>query len=379
MESPAIRGFPAHFSKIPIARGPLRPKSPAAMKNRHAPVPETGKPPPETTGWKEIVRKYQRPSKREGAWQLANTVLPYLLLWVAMFHALRVSWWLVIPLAVLAGAFLIRIFVIFHDCTHGSFFKSKRANEVTGFLTGVLALTPFHQWRMEHTVHHSAAGDLDRRGIGDVWTLTVQEYLESSRWRRISYRFFRNPFVLFGVAPLMLFLVINRIPVKEANQSVRRWLMVSNLAILDMAVGLAAIFGTANFLIIQLVVTTVASVAGVWLFYVQHQYEDVYWERKPAWDFAQAALAGSSFYKLPKILQWFSGNIGYHHIHHLSPRIPNYRLARAHASEPMFQQVEPLTLRKSIKSISFRLWDEENRQLTGYRALKGKPRQPCAK
>jgi omega-6 fatty acid desaturase (delta-12 desaturase) len=345
------------------------------MNDRHAPVPEIGKTPPETTGWKDIVRKYQLPSKRKSAWQLGNTLIPYALLWVAMHFALAVSWWLVVPLAILAGAFLIRTFVIFHDCTHGSFFKSKRANEIAGFVTGVLTLTPFHQWRMEHTVHHSAAGDLDRRGIGDVWTLTVQEYLESSRWRRVSYRIFRNPVVLFGIAPLLLFLVVNRIPVKEANRSVRNWLMVTNLTVLAMAVALSMVFGVANYLFIQLIIISVASIAGVWLFYVQHQYEDVYWERKPEWDFAQAALAGSSFYKLPKILQWFSGNIGFHHIHHLSPRIPNYQLARAHESEPMFQQVEPLTLRKSFKSVSFRLWDEENRQLTGYRALKGRRRK----
>jgi omega-6 fatty acid desaturase (delta-12 desaturase) len=349
------------------------------MEHRHESGPVDGVTPPETTGWKEIVRKYQQPSKRKSAWQLVNTLIPYALLWVGMFFALKVSWWLVVPQAVLAGAFLIRTFVIFHDCTHGSFFKSKRANEITGFLTGVLAITPFHQWRMEHTVHHSAAGDLDRRGIGDVWTLTVQEYLESSRWKRISYRFFRNPIVLFGIAPLMLFLVINRIPVKEANKTVRRWLHVTNFTLLAMAIGLCAVFGVWNYLLIQLIVTTVASVAGVWLFYVQHQFEDVYWERKPEWDFAQAALAGSSFYKLPKILQWFSGNIGFHHIHHLSPRIPNYQLERAHESEPMFQQVEPLTVRASFKSLKYRLWDENNRQLTGYRVLKGRRREPCGK
>jgi omega-6 fatty acid desaturase (delta-12 desaturase) len=191
----------------------------------------------------------------------------------------------------------------------------------------------------------------------------------------VSYRIFRNPVVLFGIAPLLLFLVVNRIPVKEANRSVRNWLMVTNLTVLAMAVSLSMVFGLANYLLIQLIIISVASIAGVWLFYVQHQYEDVYWERKPEWDFAQAALAGSSFYKLPKILQWFSGNIGFHHIHHLSPRIPNYQLARAHESEPMFQQVEPLTLRKSLKSVSFRLWDEENRQLTGYRALKDRRRK----
>lgn len=346
------------------------------MERRHDSEPSQGCPPPETTGWKEIVRKYQGPSAGRSVWQLANTLIPYALLWVLMFFALRVSWWLVVPLAILAGAFLIRTFVIFHDCTHGSFFKSKRANEVTGFLTGLLAITSFHQWRFEHSVHHSAAGDLDRRGIGDVWTLTVQEYLASSRWRRFCYRVFRNPVVLFGIAPLLLFLVVNRIPVKEAKRSVRRWVWITNLAILLMAAGLSSFYGLVNYLIIQGIAIAVASIAGVWLFYVQHQFEDVYWERRPDWDFAQAALAGSSFYRLPKLLQWFSGNIGYHHIHHLSPRIPNYQLELAHSTEPMFQQVRPLTVRASIKSLGFRLWDEENRRLTGYEVLKGRPRQP---
>jgi omega-6 fatty acid desaturase (delta-12 desaturase) len=370
----------ASFLKIPIARCHSGLNVPPAMEEGHQSGPlESCKNPPVTTGWKEIVRKYQQPSKRMSSWQLVNTLIPYALLWVAMFHAVKISWWLVVPLAVLAGAFLIRIFVIFHDCTHGSFFKSKRANEITGFLTGLLAITPFHQWRMEHTVHHSAAGDLDRRGIGDVWTLTVQEYLESSRWKRLSYRFFRNPVILFGFAPLTLFLVVNRIPVKEANTSVRRWVHITNLCIVAMAVGLSLVFGTMNYLLMQLMVTSVASIAGVWLFYVQHQFEDVSWERKEDWDFAQAALSGSSFYKLPKVLQWFSGNIGYHHIHHLSPRIPNYRLERAHESEPMFQQVEPLTVRGSIKSLNFRLWDEENRQLTGYKVLKDKRREKAAR
>ncbi|TAE78155.1 MAG: fatty acid desaturase [Verrucomicrobia bacterium] len=346
------------------------------MERRHEPKPSQGCTPPQTTGWKDIVRKYQNSSAARSAWQLGNTLVPYALLWVLMFHALRVSWWLVVPLAILAGAFLIRTFVIFHDCTHGSFFKSKRANEVTGFVAGLLTITPFHQWRFEHSVHHSAAGDLDRRGIGDVWTLTVQEYLAASRWRRFSYRVFRNPIVLFGIAPLLLFLVVNRIPVKEANSTVRRWVWITNLALLLMAGGLASVYGLANYLAIQGIAIAVASIAGVWLFYVQHQFEDVYWERRPDWDFAQAALAGSSFYRLPKVLQWFSGNIGYHHIHHLSPRIPNYRLAQAHAAEPMFQQVRPLTLRASVKSLGFRLWDEENRRLTGYAVLKGRARCP---
>ncbi|MCW1925830.1 fatty acid desaturase [Luteolibacter arcticus] len=308
-------------------------------------------------------------------WQLSNTLIPYAALWVLMYFSLAISYWLVVPLAILAGAFLIRTFVIFHDCTHGSFFKSKRANEVVGIITGLLVFTPFHQWRFEHTIHHSSAGDLDRRGIGDVWTLTVQEYLESSRWRRFTYRLSRNPIILFGIAPLLLFLLLHRVPVKKADRQVRLGVHLTNLTLLLMAVAGSWAFGILPYLVIQFTAILVASVAGVWLFYVQHQFEDVYWERRPDWDFAKAALEGSSFYKLPKILQWFSGNIGFHHIHHLSPRIPNYELERAHNAEPMFQNVKPLTIRSSLKSLKFRLWDESAGKLTGYQALNRRRRE----
>ncbi len=313
---------------------------------------------------------YQRPSRHRAIRQLANTLIPYALLWVLMYFSVNISYWLVVPLALLAGAFLIRTFVIFHDCTHGSFFKSKRANEITGFLTGLLVFTPFHQWRWEHTLHHSSAGDLDRRGMGDVWTLTVDEYLKASRWQRCRYRLTRNPLVLFSVAPMFHFLVLHRIPSKNADRRTKLWVHATTLAILLLAAALSSVFGITAYLVIQLTAITVASIAGVWLFYVQHQFEDVYWERRPDWDFAKAALEGSSFYKLPKILQWFSGNIGFHHIHHLSPRIPNYELERAHESEAMFREVEPLTMRKSLKSLRFRLWDESQKRLTGYEVLK---------
>lgn len=340
------------------------------MNYSHAPGIEAEEPAVESGAWKEIVQKYQEPSKWGSRWQIINTVGPYALLWVGMYFALAVSYWLVVPLAILAGAFLVRIFIIFHDCTHGSFFKARWANDAVGFLTGVLAFTPYHQWRWEHSIHHAAAGNLDRRGLGDVWTLTVQEYLASSKWKRFSYRLSRNPFVLFVLAPLVLFLILHRIPARNARRKDRLWTHATNFAIGLLAIGLYLIFGLKAYLIIQLTVLAVGSTAGVWLFYVQHQFEDVYWERKPEWDFTQAALQGSSFYKLPKILQWFSGNIGFHHIHHLSPRIPNYRLERAHNAEPLFQSVKPLSLRRSLKSFTFRLWDEGRRKLVGYKAAK---------
>lgn len=320
----------------------------------------------ETAEWREIVRKYQEPSPGKSAWQLANTLGPYALLWVAMYFALDVSYWLVLPLAVLAGAFLVRTFVLFHDCTHGSFFQSRRANDILGFCTGVLVFTPYHHWRWLHAAHHSTSGNLDRRGMGDVWTLTVREYREAPRWKQLAYRTVRNPFVLFVLAPLLLFVVWNRFPERDAKPRERRWVHVTNLALAAVAAGFSCLFGVTAYLIIQLAVLLVASMAGVWLFYVQHQFEDSHWERHEDWDFAQAALQGSSFYRLPRILQWFSGNIGFHHIHHLSPRIPNYHLERAHEAEPLFHAVKPLTLRGSLKSLGYRLWDEGQRKLVGY-------------
>ena len=275
-----------------------------------------------------------------------------------------------VPLAILAGGILIRVFIIFHDCGHGSFFKSRRANNFWGFITGMLTFTPFHHWRWEHSIHHATTGDLDRRGVGDVWTLTVKEYLDSSRWRRFSYRLVRNPVILFVIAPLFLFLVRERFPVAAANKREKRSVWMMNLALLCTAAVLISIFGFMPWLIIQVIAMAVAGSGGVWLFYVQHQFEDAYWERSEAWDYTTAAMQGSSFYKLPKILQWFSGNIGFHHIHHLSARIPNYNLERCHHSDPMFRDVKPLTLFASLKSITFRLWDEQNKRLISFRHLR---------
>jgi acyl-lipid omega-6 desaturase (Delta-12 desaturase) len=325
---------------------------------------------PTAAAWKEIVARFQEPSTGRAVWQLVNTLGPYSLLWYAMYRSLAVSYWIALPLAFLAAGFLVRIFIIFHDCGHGSFFKSRMANNITGFIAGVLTLTPYYHWRWEHAIHHGTSGDLDRRGAGDVWTLTVQEYLESSRWKRFAYRLARNPIVLFVIAPLFLFAIRQRFPSATAQKRERHSVYWMNLAILGMAGALSALFGIKAYLLIQLGVTTVAGAAGVWLFYVQHQFEGAYWERGDDWDYTAAALQGSSFYKLPRILQWFSGNIGFHHIHHLSPRIPNYNLQRCHDADPLFQQVRPMTLFLSLKSLPFRLWDEPRKKLVGYRHLR---------
>ena len=320
--------------------------------------------------WKAVIAEYQHPSFWRASWQIVNTLGSYAALWYLMYLSLSVSWWLTVPLAVLAAGFLIRTFIIFHDCGHGSFFKSARANDFWGFITGVLTFTPYYHWRWEHSLHHQTAGDLDRRGVGDIWTLTVEEYLNSSRWRKFTYRLVRNPFLLFVVAPFFMFTVMQRFPRPGAKPRERASVWIMNLAVLALALGLISIYGFFPWLIIQTTATGVSCSVGVWLFYVQHQFEDAYWERGQDWDYTAAAMEGSSFYKLPKVLQWFSGNIGFHHIHHLSPRIPNYNLERCHHSDPMFSEVQPMTFFSSLKALTFRLWDEKARKLISFRGLK---------
>ena len=324
----------------------------------------------EIARWKAIVAEYQKPNAWRANWQIVNTVGGYAVLWYLMYLSLSVSWWLTIPLAVLAGGFLIRVFIIFHDCGHGSFFKSRIANDVWGFITGLLTFTPYYHWRWEHNIHHATAGNLDRRGVGDVMTLTVKEYLESSRWKKFSYRLSRNPFILFVIAPLFIFLILQRFSSSKAKRREKISVWTMNIAVLGLAGCLIAILGFLPWLVCQFVAMAVAGSAGVWLFYVQHQYEDAYWERGEVWEYTNAAMKGSSYYKLPKVLQWFSGNIGYHHIHHLSPRIPNYNLERCHRSHTIFTEVATMTLLGSLKSLTFRLWDEKARKLIGFGQLK---------
>ena len=345
------------------------------MPMRNETTPSQAAPRTDTRAWKEVVADYQKASTGRALWQIVNTLGPYALLWYLMYLSREVSWWLTVPLAMLAGAFLVRVFIIFHDCGHGSFFKSRKANDVVGFLAGVLTFTPYYHWRWEHSIHHASAGDLDKRGTGDVWTMTVQEYLESSRGKRFAYQLARNPVVLFGLAPLYLFVIRQRFASAEANPRERLSVHWMNLAIVGMAAVLSWIYGLGPYLLIQLTAMAVAGGAGVWMFYVQHQFEGVYWERGDDWDYTAAALEGSSFYKLPKIFQWFSGNIGFHHIHHLSSRIPNYNLERCHRSHPMFQEVKPITLFSSLKSFTLRLWDEKGKKLVGYRHMRNVRRE----
>jgi omega-6 fatty acid desaturase (delta-12 desaturase) len=317
-----------------------------------------------------VLTRYQRPSTGRALWQILNTLVPYVLLWVLMYHVQEISLWAALPLAILAGTLLVRVFIFFHDCGHGSFFKSHWANALVGFISGVLTFTPYYHWRWQHGIHHGTSGHLDKRGVGDVWTMTVQEYLASSRWRRFSYRFIRNPFVLFVIAPLYVFLFRQRFASATASARERHSVWWMNLALLVVAAVMSWVFGFGHYLLLQTVAWMVAGATGIWLFYIQHQFEDAYWERGDRWDYTAAALKGSSYYKLPRLLQWLSGNIGFHHIHHLSPAIPNYNLERCHAADPIFQQVKPITLFASLKSLRFRLWDEAAKKLVGYRRMK---------
>ncbi len=285
-----------------------------------------------------------------------------------MYFALPISLWLAGGLAVVGGGFLVRVFIIFHDCGHGSFFGSKRANAITGFLTGLLTFTPYVLWKNEHAQHHATAGDLDQRGQGDVPTMTVNEYLDAPWWRRAAYRLVRNPFFLFGLGPLLVFFGVHRFTA-SSNRRDRQSVVWTNVALIALCAGMIFLFGFWQYVLLQVIVMAIAGSAGTWLFYVQHQFEGVHWERTAEWNFADAALKGSSFYRLPRILQWFSGNIGYHHIHHLSPRIPNYNLERCHDAETLFNEVPAVTLVGSMASLRFRLWDEETRRLVGYREL----------
>jgi acyl-lipid omega-6 desaturase (Delta-12 desaturase) len=315
---------------------------------------------------RDNAARFQIPSLRAALWQLANTFLPYFLLWFAMVRALAISYWLVLPLAVLAAGFLTRIFIIFHDCGHASFFQSRRANNVTGVVAGLLNLTPYRHWRWQHALHHGTAGDLDRRGTGDMWTLTVHEYLASSRRVRFAYRLVRNPIVLFVVAPLYTFVIHHRFASSAAPARERNSVWKTNAALLGVTVLMSMVIGFRAFVLIELTISAIAGAVGLWLFYVQHQFDGAYWARSAAWNFDAAALEGSSFYKLPRILQWFTGNIGFHHIHHLNPRIPNYKLERCHEADPYYRTIKPLTLLSSLRSLTFRLWDERLQAYVGF-------------
>jgi omega-6 fatty acid desaturase (delta-12 desaturase) len=318
------------------------------------------------------VAAYAGADQRKAVWQVVNTFVPYFALWALMIYTVKagVSYWITLALAVVAAGLLVRIFIFFHDCGHGSFFSSPRANTVLGYISGILTFTPYHSWRRAHARHHATSGNLDRRGVGDVWTMTVEEYQAAPRKTRIAYRLLRNPLFLFGLGPLGSFLVLQRFPQKGTKRRERASVHITNLAVLGIVVLASLTIGFWTYVSIQLPIIAIGGALGIWLFYVQHQYEGVYWARDEAWDPTKAALEGSSYYKLPRVLQWFTGNIGLHHIHHLRPRIPNYRLQQCYDQVPAMQAVPALTIGGSLKSLRMNLWDEKRQALVSFRSLR---------
>jgi omega-6 fatty acid desaturase (delta-12 desaturase) len=273
---------------------------------------------------------------------------------------------------VVAAALLIRIFILFHDCTHGSLLPSPRWNRNLGYLCGILTFTAFHDWRRSHAGHHITAGDLDRRGTGDIQTMTVEEYQAAPPLQKLNYRLYRHPLILLGVGPLYYFLLRNRYPSPGAKKNDFISVVVTNLALAAIIVTASLTIGFRTYLVIQLPVLMMAATLGVWLFYIQHQFQGVYWARHEDWDPWQVVMAGTSYYQLPKLLQWVTGNIGFHHVHHLRPGIPNYRLQECHEKTPELQAVKPLTLRNSLKSLQLNLYDERQRKLVSFRSLKNR-------
>lgn len=327
---------------------------------------------PDKAAWGALVAKYQTTNTWQSTWQVLNTFIPFGLIWYLMYLSLAYSYWLTLALTLPAAGLLVRIFIIQHDCGHGSFFNSRKVNDFLGSICGVLTLTPYYYWRKSHAIHHASAGSLEERGVGDIYTMTVREYLQQTWWGRLKYRLYRHPLILFILAPTFLFVVLYRFPLIGSKSWKRERASVhwTNLAIAGVIIGLSFIIGFKSFLLIQLPIVVLAATMGTWMFFIQHQFEDTYYTHGDDWDYTLAALQGSSYYQLPKVLQWFTGNIGFHHIHHLSPRIPNYRLQTCHEENPVFQQVVVLTLWTSLQSIFLSLWDEEQNKLVSFRNLK---------
>lgn len=319
---------------------------------------------------KKEIAPYEKANVKVSVRQLLNTIPPFFLLWFLAYQSLQVSVLLAVVIAIMAAGFLVRVFIIFHDCTHNSFFSSRKANDRLGTILGIMTLFPYEKWKRDHNIHHATSGNLDKRGTGDIWIMTVNEYLQASFWQKLSYRLYRNPFVMFVLGPLYLLLVSNRKNHKGAKRKERINTHVTTLAAVIIYALVIMLIGWQAFLIIQGTILFVAASLGIWLFYVQHQFEDAYFENKDEWDYVKAAIDGSSYYQLSKPLQWLTGNIGFHHVHHLSPRVPNYYLETVHETNPSLQRVTTITLRTSLKALRFRLYDENQKTFVSFRELK---------
>jgi acyl-lipid omega-6 desaturase (Delta-12 desaturase) len=321
--------------------------------------------------WRTALDPYARSRLGRSLLDLATSVVPYLLLLLGMFLALRVSVLLTLVLAVPAAGFLVRSFIVFHDCAHGSFLRSRRANTMLGVAIGLLVWLPFRGWQHEHAVHHATAGNLDRRGVGDVKTLTIAEYRALSVLHRLAYRLFRNPIVMFGAGWLLVLVLKPRIVPRHARPRIRNSILGTDVALAAIAVSMCSIVGWRAYLLVQGSVFFIAGAAGIFLFYVQHQFEGTYWQSQTSWRYDHAALEGSSYLRLPRVLQFFTGNIGFHHVHHLSVGIPNYNLQAAHETTRRFAGVPVLSLRDALRATRLKLWDEQRHRLVTFRDARG--------
>lgn len=358
IQQPLAAGGASTSAPIAIAGAPL----PAAMA---ATTPAS-----DIDTWSRIVARYRQPSTARGIVEIAITVVPFVALWTLAWAAFEfVGYWLALPLVVLAAAFLVRLFLIQHDCSHGAFFRQRPANEWIGRIAGVLTFTPFAYWRHSHATHHASSGNLDKRGLGDISTLTVAEYQALSLWGRLSYRIYRHPLVLFVIGPAYQFIVVHRLPVGLMRAGWKPWAsaMATNAAIAAIAGMLIWLLGLQAFLLVHMPIIMLAASIGVWLFYVQHQFERTLWAKDGEWDAQKAAFFGSSHYDLPALLRWFTANIGIHHVHHLCARVPYYRLNRVLRDHPELRDIGRLTLSDSLRCVRLALWDETQRRLVSFR------------
>jgi len=318
--------------------------------------------------WTAQLAPYAGPDLKRSVWQLSTAAALFVGAWALMYVSLSAGYWLTLLLAVPAAFFLVRLFIIQHDCGHSAFFRSRIAADTVGTIIGVLTLTPYHYWKKTHALHHATSGKLEHRGFGDIDTLTVDEYLSRTRWQRFKYRVYRHPAVLFGVGAIAHFFIRHRIPtiVPKSWRRERRSILWTNVGLAVFVVGMGSLVGFREFAMVQLPVAALSCTIGVWLFYVQHQFDPTYWERDEHWSPAAAALQGSSYYRLPRILQWATGNIGIHHVHHLQPRIPNYHLPRVLNDHPDLSAVPTLTLWGSLRCVRLALWDEQRGRLVSF-------------
>ncbi|WP_040285430.1 fatty acid desaturase [Sporosarcina koreensis] len=316
------------------------------------------------------VAPFAKSDMKKSILQLVNTIFPLVILWAAAWQAFSVSMWLSAGFSVAASFFVVRTFIIFHDCTHGSFFKNKKANDIVGTITGILTLFAYEKWKREHAIHHATSSNLDKRGVGDIWVMTVREYEEASFWTRLGYRFYRNPLIMFGFGPLYLVLISSRFNRKDARKKERMNTYLINGSLVVLYTALILLTGWQAFLFVQGIAMFTAGALGIWLFYIQHTFEDSYFEEESEWDYVKAAVEGSSYYKLPKVLQWATGNIGFHHVHHLAPRVPNYNLEMAHELTPPLQKATTIDMKKSLESLRYKLYDPEHKTFVTFRDVR---------